>query len=101
MASSSTNTDSLQPQQEATKIKVHKKLLETGEYDKMKLFLRSKLTESGWFDEMNVLAQDRLSTQEKPDFEAVAESIEAQALGKCEGLRNDSVITRIFQYTSG
>lgn len=64
-----------------TKIRIHEKLLETGEYDKIKTFLRSKLLEAGWFDKVNVLALDQLSTQEKPNFEAVAESIEAKALG--------------------
>ncbi|VVT53661.1 uncharacterized protein SAPINGB_P003686 [Magnusiomyces paraingens] len=62
------------------KVKVHDKLLETGEYERMKSFLREKLLEAGWFDEINVLALDKLSTQEKPSFETVAESLETQAL---------------------
>lgn len=67
---------------EEIKVKIHEKLLETGEYEKydfllriillsfkiilltrlflfiirMKVFLRNKLQESGWFDEINVLA---------------------------------------------
>lgn len=38
--------------------------------------------ESGWFDNVNELALDKLSTEENPKFDLIAQSLEEQALSK-------------------
>ena len=68
---------------EEIKVQVHEKLVETGEYDSLQAQLRLKLVESGWFDNVNRLALDKLSTEENPQFDLIAQSLEDQALSKC------------------
>jgi hypothetical protein len=38
--------------------------------------------ESGWFDNVNELALDKLSTEENPQFDLIAQSLEEQALSE-------------------
>lgn len=49
---------------------------------RLKAQLRLKLMESGWFDNVNELALDKLSTEENPKFDLIAQSLEEQALSK-------------------
>lgn len=52
-------------------------------YTSLQAQLRLKLVESGWFDNVNRLALDKLSTEENPQFDLIAQSLEDQALSKC------------------
>lgn len=78
----------------------------------MKAHLRSKLQEVGWFDDINELAlgrisgffelisnyTDKLSTEETPKFDTVAESLEAQAL--CKQHYSHILIISLFCFTN-
>ncbi|KAK9477349.1 transcription factor e(y)2-domain-containing protein [Lipomyces japonicus] len=60
--------------------KVHEKLIESGEYERISSILRQKLLETGWYDKVNELAYDKLKAQENPNFEKLVNDIEPKSL---------------------
>ncbi|CAN6623948.1 transcription and mRNA export factor Sus1p [Trichomonascus vanleenenianus] len=56
------------------------RMLESGEYDRMKKILRTRLRETGWFDEVNEMALEELSGLDDPNFERISKKLEPQAL---------------------
>ncbi|KAK9456852.1 transcription factor e(y)2-domain-containing protein [Dipodascopsis uninucleata] len=63
-----------------TKAKVHQKLIDSGEYERISTHLRQKLVEAGWYQKVNELAAGNIRSQESPNFEKLVNEVEPRAL---------------------
>ncbi|ORX33483.1 transcription factor e(y)2-domain-containing protein [Kockovaella imperatae] len=58
---------------------IKKRLLETGDWERISRALRAQLEEAGWEDELKDLAKERVRAQSTPSLQALLEEISAQA----------------------
>ncbi|KAK9464952.1 transcription factor e(y)2-domain-containing protein [Lipomyces arxii] len=62
------------------KAKIHQKLVESGEYERISTLLRQKLIETGWYEQVRELATERMRAQESSNFDKLVDDVELSAL---------------------
>ncbi|KAH7923592.1 hypothetical protein BV22DRAFT_1068506 [Leucogyrophana mollusca] len=68
-----------QPELDALYVQVHKRLVESGEWDRIHHLLASKLSESGWTDDLRHRTKERARVMDPLTFQALLEEITPQA----------------------
>ncbi|KAK9380347.1 transcription factor e(y)2-domain-containing protein [Kockiozyma suomiensis] len=81
--------------------KVHQKLVESGEYERISTHLRQKLVESGWYDQVNQLASEKLRFQDNPNFDKLVDDIEPKALDSVPDEIKLDVLNMIKNFLDG
>ncbi|KAJ7471801.1 transcription factor e(y)2-domain-containing protein [Mycena latifolia] len=64
---------------DALQAQLQQRLLESGEWDRIKFILASKLNDSGWVDDMRNRSKERARSMEPLSFAALLEEMAPQA----------------------
>ncbi|WVN88799.1 transcription and mRNA export factor SUS1 [Cryptococcus depauperatus CBS 7841] len=78
---------------EATINAIRQRLLETGDWDRIRKLLQAHLEESGWVDDLKDLAKEKARSQETPNLQALVSEICKTAAGMVnENVKNDVML---------
>ncbi|EIW77832.1 hypothetical protein CONPUDRAFT_62163 [Coniophora puteana RWD-64-598 SS2] len=77
---------------------VHKRFIESGEWDRIMTVMSSKLNDSGWIDELHDQAKERARTLEQPSFQTILEELGPQGLNSVPLAVKRDIMNLIRQY---
>jgi len=77
---------------------VHRRLVQTGEWERIVLLLATKLNEDGWVDEMRIRGKDIARTMDPPKFQKMLEQIEPHALSSIPLATKQEITSLIAQF---
>ncbi|KAF8556683.1 hypothetical protein OG21DRAFT_1408597 [Imleria badia] len=80
---------------------LHRRMIESGEWDRIRRLMSSKLSEHGWVDEMRHRAKERARSMDTLSFRVLLEEISLPARDGVPVVVKRDVMNVIGQYVKG
>ncbi|RSH90187.1 SAGA histone acetylase and TREX-2 complexes component [Saitozyma podzolica] len=74
---------------------IRKRLIETGDWDRLSTLLRSRLEESGWDDDLKDYAKERARAQENLNLESLLKEVTPKAHEMLQPKLREAVVQEI------
>jgi len=86
------------PERDEFYAQIHRRMVESGEWDRMLRVLSSKLSEHGWADEMRHHTKECARLMDPPSFRAILEEISSPAQANVPPAIKSEVLKLLRQY---